>query len=411
MKIEIVGKFYDQHSLAIVNRYMAIELAKYAEVFITPVDMYDPEHKLDRNIVKQIKKLEIKETEVPDIQLRHTYPPIFRWPTNKKTKVVYICPWEFVKIPMEWQMKWETFADAVITPSKWTADKFMEAGLNPSECFVVPNGYDPKIFNRNKEDNLGFVDNKKFTYTFVGNGQYRKGLDILLDAWGKAFVKADNVQLLIKDSPQIYGSNNVLDETIRLQHRTGCGTIIYNDSVLTDKEIANLYKQTDIIIHPYRGEGFGMHLQEAMACGAYPLVTFGGACNDFINESCGMFLNTTQKFIDLTEKKVFAIKPGDSLTGMGSHGSIIEPNAEDVKSKMQLLYFHHERNRVLAGIDNAKLSTWETVGNQYYQVLERINTHEQQPKRFGCGRNYKESIKSNETPGTGGTAEKTGTGG
>lgn len=392
MKVEIVGKFYDTHSLAIVNRYIALELAKYAEVYITPTDFYDPEQRLDKNLIKRIKELEVKETEIPDIQLRHTYPPIFRWPLNKKTKVVFIQPWEFSKIPMEWQIKWEFFADALITPSRWTADKYVEAGLNPSECFVIPNGYNPKLFNRDKEDNLGFTDNDKFTYTFVGNGQYRKGLDILLDAWGKAFVKADNVQLFIKDSPDIYGDSNILDESIKLQYKTGCGSIIYNDSKLTEKEMANIYKQTDVIVHPYRGEGFGMHLQEAMACGAYPLVTYGGAPNDFINESCGMFLNTSHKYVDLTRKEIFAVKPGDSLTGMGNHGSIIEPSSDDIKVKMQLLYFHHERKKVLAAIDNAKLTTWETVGNNFHQVLEKVHNYDQKPKRTEYGRNYKEDI-------------------
>ena len=51
LNVEILGKFYDNHSLAIVNRNIAIELSKYHNVFITPMDIFDPEFsKLDKNL-------------------------------------------------------------------------------------------------------------------------------------------------------------------------------------------------------------------------------------------------------------------------------------------------------------------------------------------------------------------------
>ena len=79
---------------------------------------------------------------------------------------------EYSKIPLEWQYKWENFADGVITPSMWTGDKFLEAGLNPGRLFVIPNGYDEKIYNKTPEESK-FFDSKKFTFLFVGNHQRR----------------------------------------------------------------------------------------------------------------------------------------------------------------------------------------------------------------------------------------------
>ena len=41
MIVEFVGKFYDNHSLTIINRNVAIRLAKKFDVYITPLDQFD----------------------------------------------------------------------------------------------------------------------------------------------------------------------------------------------------------------------------------------------------------------------------------------------------------------------------------------------------------------------------------
>ena len=131
-KIEIIGKFYDNHSLAIINREIAIKLSDKSnypdiEIAITPLDQPNSEFKVNKESIKTLKELEGKETE-PDIQIRHTYPPIWRWPTHNKTKIVYIQPWEYTKIPFEWQYKFEQFADYLVTPSGWSMSNFLDAG-------------------------------------------------------------------------------------------------------------------------------------------------------------------------------------------------------------------------------------------------------------------------------------------
>ena len=60
MKVEIIGKFFDLHSLSIVNRNLAIhshELLKKEgiELYITPLDDYDAVHKVDKKQVKLLK--------------------------------------------------------------------------------------------------------------------------------------------------------------------------------------------------------------------------------------------------------------------------------------------------------------------------------------------------------------------
>ena len=102
-KVEIIGKFFDNHSLAIINRKLAIGLSEVdnIEVFINPLDQYDPQYNVSSTDLKALKKLMKNIDEEPDIQIRPTYPPIWKWPVSDKTKVFQIQPWEYRKLPFE----------------------------------------------------------------------------------------------------------------------------------------------------------------------------------------------------------------------------------------------------------------------------------------------------------------------
>ena len=340
-QVEIIGKFYDNHSLAIINREIAIRLSdkeKYPdiELAITPMDQHDSQYKIKKDSLRILKELEAKEVEA-DIQIRHTYPPMWRWPALSKTKVVYIQPWEYTKIPFEWQYKFEQFADYLITPSQWSMNNFLDSGLSPHKAAVVANGYDSNIFNSSNRTSQQYSSVNKFTFVYVGNGQYRKGLDILLNAWQESTSQKDNVKLIIKDSPQVYGQTDLLSRVIQMEYKTQCAEIEYIDRILSQEEMSKLYSEHDILIHPYRGEGFGMHVQEAMACGCIPMVTAGGPTDEFVSDSNAIRISSALMFKDLTSPEVFAIKPGDSLTIMGGHGVILEPDIQDLKTKSGLI--------------------------------------------------------------------------
>ena len=63
INIEILGKFYDNHSLSLINRQLAIHLNKCNDfdVFLTPLDSANPNCSVDLNTLKLIKKLSNKE--------------------------------------------------------------------------------------------------------------------------------------------------------------------------------------------------------------------------------------------------------------------------------------------------------------------------------------------------------------
>lgn len=373
MIVELLGKFYDNHSLSIVNRYLALELSKHIEkLVISPMDSYNPEAKIDSKVLDRLEELKPKgdETTPPDVQIRHTYPPMWRWPISNETKVVYIQPWEFSRVPFEWQYKFETFADAVMTFSRWTAAVYHEGGLNPERLFPLPIGYNPEVFKVDRK----VKKPETYTFLFVGCDQYRKGLDVLLKAWQETFTKEDNVELIIKDTPQIYGKTSLQDTLIKMQYKTHVAKISYIDDAYTEKQMADLYRRCHVIVHPYRGEGFGMPIQEAIACGTIPLVTASGCTDEFVDT---IKINSNPKLVDING--IFAGKPGDSFNLMGSHTWVLEPDLEDLKAKMKQLY----QDRKMAVPRSDKIKTWETVGLMYFEAIKKIHEYPKVKRTHG----------------------------
>jgi glycosyltransferase involved in cell wall biosynthesis len=376
MFIEFIGKFYDNHSLSIVNRSIVLELIKLgANIRIVPLDSYDPVYGLDKKDVKILKNLEADSEAIPDVQIRHSYPPIWSWPVHNETKVVYIQPWEYPKALFEWQYKFETFADALIVPSNYCKNVFSAGGLRPDNLFVVPNGYDETIFNRepgNSVEKFG-INPDKFNFVYVGNSQWRKGLDILLHAWKGSFDRSDNAKLIIKDNPRIYGKSNILDEIIKLQYTTDCGEIIYIDDELSTSEMADIYKASQTIVHPYRAEGFGMHIQEAMACGCVPIISADGPTEDFIPKDKGFRIPVSNNAINLEDPRLFVLKPGDATTLMSTHTFIKEPDPNYVSKAMRYVYHSHDRQAILDKVRvNEVPNTWAAVAAKYLDIFTNI---------------------------------------
>ena len=60
--------------------------------------------------------------------------------------------------------------------------------------------------------------------------------------------------------------------------------ILYLNEELPPDSLPGLYTACDCLVLPYRGEGFGLPVPEAMACGLPVIVTAGGATDDFVRD-------------------------------------------------------------------------------------------------------------------------------
>lgn len=62
--------------------------------------------------------------------------------------------------------------------------------------------------------------------------------------------------------------------------------IVYFDDEQSPKQLASLYTACHCLLAPYRGEGFGLPIVEAMGCGIPPIIPAGGPTDDFTDDTC-----------------------------------------------------------------------------------------------------------------------------
>ncbi|MBN1612935.1 MAG: glycosyltransferase family 4 protein [Deltaproteobacteria bacterium] len=323
---------------------------------------------VDENEIARLRELSAADRNyTPDVQIRHTYPPKWSWPSSDNTKLVYIQPWEYMATPFEWQTKFENFADLLIVPSRWTACAFTIAGLHKRRVRVIPNGYNPDIFYppaSKKEETLKVL--------YVGCYQFRKGVDVLLQAWSQNTRKEMPIKLTIKDSPQIYGHSDLAQKVMELQDKNACADMEYDDSDKSDKEMADLYRQCHVLVHPYRGEGFGMHIQEAMACGCIPLVTAGGPTDEFVEE---FRIASSRHIVNMHE--IFGLKSEDSTSLMGHYKYVLEPDPNALARQLHHILDNYKTIKV----NKSKLTTWQEAARRYADAVEYVINEFPQVKR------------------------------
>jgi hypothetical protein len=67
----------------------------------------------------------------------------------------------------------------------------------------------------------------------------------------------------------------------------GIAPVHYIDERLAPDALPALYRAADVLVHPYRGEGFGMPILEAMACGVPAIHTAIGPSSEFVAADAG----------------------------------------------------------------------------------------------------------------------------
>ncbi|OGW52261.1 MAG: hypothetical protein A2Y81_00310 [Nitrospirae bacterium RBG_13_43_8] len=191
-------------SFSLINRELCSSIidSGVAELTIIP---YEPDQfsiegnsRFERLLAHdiRIKGLSIRDrAKRPHVWVRRQWPPRPNPPV--KAKWIIMHPWEYSAIPKFYA---DTFslAEEIWTPTNFSRDAFVSSGIDPSKVHVVPNGADPEIFSPVGES-LRLQTTKRFKFLFVGGTIYRKGVDILLESYSRAFTSKDDVCLIIKD--------------------------------------------------------------------------------------------------------------------------------------------------------------------------------------------------------------------
>ena len=298
-----------------------------------------------------------------DVEVRHQWPPDLR--PARSGRLAVIQPWEFGAIPRDWREPLVAEVDELWVPSDYVRDMYLAAGLDPARVVTIPNGVDLDVFTPDgpRRELPGPAAQTRFL--FVGGLVWRKGPDVLLAGWREAFAGRDDVVLVIKD----FGADGIYRDGNRTAIREHAASgalprIILIDDELSTEDLAALYRACDVLVTPYRGEGFAMPVLEAMACGLPAITTGGGPTDEFCPEAAGWRIPARRVEF-----------PDERLETIVTHGRpwVLEPDHAGLVAHLRTAAVPAERRpRAQAAREAAQRFSWDAIAARYQERIDAL---------------------------------------
>jgi glycosyltransferase involved in cell wall biosynthesis len=159
-------------------------------------------------------------------------------------------------------------ANILISVSDYTARLIEEMFSSHAPIVIAPLGVELEVFNLDSSRDAALFESHGLELgapyiLFVGTVEPRKGLDVLLDAFVHVAGEDDSIQLWL--AGQVGWGEGLIEDRLSVHP---FAARIRRLGFVRDDVLPALYRGARAVAYPSRGEGFGLPVLEALACGA-----------------------------------------------------------------------------------------------------------------------------------------------
>jgi glycosyltransferase involved in cell wall biosynthesis len=272
-KINFDGLLRSPSSWAKVNRELLKALARRDDVdlAVQPRRGFNWERSFDLDPVLTDRP---RAHDHPDATLTFTFPPLLDRDRPSEGHHLLMSLYEATRLPPDWVEPLRCFEGTILVPSRHVARIYDQDGVNSNRIQTIPYGYNPEVYHPGAD--TGSSD--KITLLSIGTPHYRKGLDYLLDLADLA--ERDSIEWKVHSTYRPDSDGDFWEDPGILSRLEDRGFHVSVES-LSEDEMAELYRDADLVVQPSRSEGFGLVALEAMASECPAVTTNWGGFLEF----------------------------------------------------------------------------------------------------------------------------------
>ena len=264
-------------------------------------------------------------------------------------KKVGLTLFETDRVPTAW-VPWCREMDEIWVPTRFNFETFSQSGIPPEKLRVIPYGIDTRQFRplAGRERRPG---QKGFTFLYNFTLDWRKGFDLLLEAYFSEFTPADDVSLILKTCWVPHGGivstdvREVLLSSVSKKFRRPAETLPHwevMDQRISEQELIQLYAASDLYTSTERACGWGFPVMEAMAMKVPVAGIDWGGSTEFLTPHNSLLIPTTGRMVPVDDRLAEARR-----TLYAGH-QWAEVTVEAVRKVMRYAYEHPRELKALA---------------------------------------------------------------
>ncbi len=244
--------------------------------------------------------------------------------------------------------------DALFVCTKWAKQMIEDNGIT-KPVHVVNLGVDQTIFKPTQPSN------GPFRFFFPGKFEIRKGFDIVVELFERAFTVHDDIEILFLPFNRFIGEENKQWCDFLMSSSLASKTRIYN-YVDTPEQVAEIYEASDCIVSFSRAEGWNLPLLEGLSCGKQIVATNYSAHTEYLTRENSYLVDVDGLEPALDGKWFTRPENNWALIAEGCKSGLIDSLREAYKQGKRV---NQE------GIETANRFTWDNTAKQI--ITEEIN--------------------------------------